>query len=195
MHLFVPPALAVAMAIYPGIPLNPRYFLVSLVPYWIFLALGVSACLKRSLYVIPAAAALVIGVSLWNYFYQPSYAKQDVRSAVALVSRQAKPGDVIIISSVELGGPFHYYFKRRDIPFYGYPAKAGFVDDRQLPKDARRLTSGRRRAWLILGRTWSSDPKGLIPRWFSSRFPLKIRRTYPGVLVRCYNIPGSSPVQ
>lgn len=188
-QLGVPLMLILAASLLPGVGLTPRYLTVVVVPYWIILSLGLIRSASGAKAVLPVMAVILIGFSLRNHYFRPEYAKQDMRSAVSTVNRQAVPGDVIIISSVELGGPFLYYFQRRDIPYFGYPPRTGMVNPANLDRDLNRLTAGRKQAWLILGRTWSSDPNGLILSHFRGRY--KVARTgyYEGVSVECFLLP------
>jgi len=189
-YFSVPLALAVGASLVTGVPLNPRYLMVAALPYWIAVAVGVQACTRsRYLRVMPAAGAALVLLSLYNHYFQPAYAKQDVRSAAALVSKKAEPDDVIIISSIELGGPFTYYFKRRDVPYVGYPPGEGLVDSGALAGDMENILLRKKRAWLILGRTWSSDPGGLMSAYFGTRYRLIRRERFPGVTVSCFSLP------
>jgi uncharacterized membrane protein len=189
MCYFAVPLFLAALATFAaGAPLNPRYVTTAIIPFWILTALGVTECAALPRRVIILGATVVVGLSLYNHYYQPAYAKQDMRSAAYFVQERARTADVILISSVELGGPFIYYFDRRDVPYFGYPQRAGCVDPERLADDVNAIVQGRRRAWLILGRTWSSDPRGLIPAYFSRRYSAAERRTYPGVDVRCFDL-------
>lgn len=186
-HILVPLALAAAAAVICGVPLNPRYFAIAVVPYCMAAALGMQVCAAgRVLRLVPMAAVILMAFSLYNHYFTPAYAKQDVRSAVALINERAKPGDVIIISSVELGGPFIYYYERRDVPYVGYPPGDRLVDEGELRRDLGGILRRRKRAWLVLGRTWSSDPRGLMPATFRARYRLIEHRQYPGVTVSCF---------
>jgi hypothetical protein len=190
-NMTIPLLLAAMASLVPGFSTNPRYLMVSIIPYWIVLALGVQSSVQtRAGYIIPIAAVALTGVSLWNYYFLPVYAKQDMRSAAEVVNHNAAPGDVIIISSVELGGPFIYYFNRHGVPYYGYPPRGGFVDATHLPHDMRKLTSHRKRVWLLLGRTWSSDPRGLILSNLRSRGKVTFSKQFQGVSVSCFQLPS-----
>ena len=184
----VPLILILAASLIPGVGLTPRYLTVAIVPYYIIVALGVKSAYGAKA-LIPATAVILIGLSFHNHYFQPEYAKQDVRSAVAMVNREAVPGDVVIISSVELGGPFIYYYKRRDVPYFGYPPGRGLVNPQSLDRDLDRLVAGRKRVWLVLGRTWSSDPRGLILRHFECQSKLIRARSFPGISVKCFQLP------
>jgi mannosyltransferase len=189
---FVPVALVGIASLLPGVPLNPRYVIVAIVPYWIIIALGVESCTRRPVgWVMPACAMALLGVSLFNHYSLPVYAKQDVRSAVALVDEHARPGDVAIVSSIEIGGPFIYYLKRQDLPYVGYPSHPGLIDRQTLPSDMRRILAGHKRVWLVLGRTWSSDPQGILPRTFAARYPVVRGSAYQGVTVKCFDLSCS----
>jgi uncharacterized membrane protein len=190
-HLFIPLALVGIASLLPNVPLNARYLMVAVVPYVIALALGVRVCLRAGvLRLLPAAAVLLAALSLYNHYFDPAYAKQDMRSAVRLVNMEAKPGDVVIISSIELGGPFIYYFNREDVPYVGYPPRVGLVKPERVAGDLAEILRNKKHAWLILGRTWSSDPHGLILKTLETRYALVKRRAYPGVTVSCFRLPS-----
>lgn len=183
----VPVTLVGAASLLPGIPLNPRYIIASIIPYWIMLALGVQSCLSTRMgFAVPAMAVMLMGVSLHNHYFEPIYQKQDMRSAVSLINKQARPGDVVIASSIEIGGPFIYYFKRHDVPYFGYPPQPGLINRRTLPHDMRGILGGHKRAWLILGRTWSSDPQGVLPGRFQEHYASSCDRQFEGVSVKCF---------
>ena len=190
----VPLILILAASLLPGVGLTPRYLTVAIVPYWIIISLGIMRS-SRAMVILPAAALILIGLSLHNHYFNPDYAKQDMRSAVAMVNREAAPGDVIIISSIELGGPFIYYFQRQDIPYYGYPPDRGLVNPADLDRDIERLIAGKKRAWLILGRTWSSDPKGLILAQFQTQYEVIETQSFQGVQVKCFRLPRTISTQ
>ncbi|MHB0998960.1 MAG: glycosyltransferase family 39 protein [Armatimonadota bacterium] len=191
--LIIPAALAIALSIYPGIPLNARYILISAVPFWIILALGIQRCLDgRYLKLLPAAMAVIVGLSLYNHYFDSRYTKQDIRSAAEIINKQGRPGDAVLVSSVELGGPFIYYFKRLDIPYHGYPSGKGFVDPANLPKDMNRLLNKKKRVCLVLGRTWSSDPEGILLSSFTSKYDSVIKSSFSGVIVRCFDLKHKS---
>ena len=192
----VPLILVALTSLVPGMSLNPRYITVAIIPYWIILALGIQACSRvRGGLLIPLAACGLVAASLYNDYLQPAYAKQDVRSAVDLINQQARPGDVIVISSIEIGGPFIYYFKRGDVPYFGYPPRHGQVDPRRLPGDMARVLDRRTQVWLVLGRTWSSDPHGLILDFLRARHKIVEMRSYNGVSVTCFLLSRSSEVK
>jgi len=180
----IPLMLVLAASLLPGVGLTPRYLTVAIVPYWIILAVGI----QRGKIVLQTLAILLVVLSLQNHYFRPEYAKQDVRSAVSVINEEAVPGDVIIISSIELGGPFNYYFERPEIEFFGYPCTPGTVDPSRLDRDLKRLTDGKKRAWLILGRTWSSDPNDEIRRYFDSRYRSLECKRANGVSTTCYSL-------
>lgn len=186
--LGVPALLAVAGSMLPGFPLNPRYILPAVIPYWILLALGLQSCLHRQIRSIAAMVVLITGISLCGHYVSPRYMKQDMRSAVGVVNRQAHEGDVVIISSIELGGPFLYYWKRHNVPYFGYPPTPGVVDRARLDRDLEDVAARKNRVWLILGRMWSSDPDGLIVRHFDRLSSPALRHRYPGITLLRYDI-------
>ena len=184
----IPLGLIFAASLLPGVGMTPRYLTLAIAPYCVILALGLVRSISPAKAILPVVAIALTGLSLHNYYFQPQYAKQDVRSAVAMVNKEAVPGDVIIISSVELGGPLIYYFERRDIPFSGYPSGRGLVNSAALDRDLKHLVVGKKRAWLVLGRTWSSDPHGLILAHFQKRNKVVRTSSFPGVSVKCFQL-------
>lgn len=180
----IPICLVAVGSLMPGVGLTPRYLIPAVVPYWIVMGIGLEAAGRSRLApILPAAVTLVIAVSLYNHFFQPACAKQDVRSAVNLINHKAQPDDAVIISSVELGGPFIYYFKRKDVQYFGYPPSLGMVNPKALAADMDEILANKEFVWLILGRTWSSDPDGLILQHFSDRHEAIEARHYAGVSV------------
>ena len=193
--MVIPVALSLALAVFKGIPIYPRYLFASAIPYWVAISLGIQRCFRaRALRGIPIFAAMVMAFSLYNYYWQPDYAKQDLRSATMLVNKAARPGDVVVISSIEIGGPFIYYFKRHDVPYIGYPSKPGMIDPNALPHDMESVLRHKKRAWLVLGKTWSSDPKGLIPDFFDHRYHPLMHRHYAGITILNYDLT-SKPIR
>ena len=189
IQFIVPIFLTCAALVFPLIPLNPRYLMTAMPPFLILTALGAAFCLRRAcLRWIPVVGVLIIGFSLYNNYFQPERGKQDMRSAVRYVDERARPGDIIIISSVELGGPFIYYNRHEGIPFVGYPHSIGLVQPAKLTGDMNAILHGRDRAWLILGKTWSSDPHGLIRAYFRQRCAPVCGRNFTGVSVSCFQI-------
>jgi len=190
-HLVFPIAIAGTASLLPGIALNARYLILASLPYWILLASGIrlSSRLRYFLF-LPVLAVGVVAFSLANHYCAAAYAKQDMRSAVGLVNRLVKPDDIIIISSVELGGPFIYYY-RGTAPYIGYPPGVGYTDPKQLPLDMDKAVGNHQRVWLVLGRTWSSDPHGLISEYFRARYRRIINRQFSGVTVSCFQVLAS----
>src|SRR6185369_8878943 len=129
-------AVALVSAMASGNPLNPRYAIVAFPA----LVLVVGAGVARLGALVPSgrgalvaggalfAVAVVSGRSLYNLAYDPRYAKEDCRDLGALLARDARADDVVIVSARYMDSPVRFYY---DGPaeIVGYDAPGGAVDD------------------------------------------------------------------
>jgi hypothetical protein len=155
-------------------PYNVRYTLLALPPALMLLASGIRWLPAQSLRI--GAALLVVtcsAASLWNYYTDPRYYREDNRGAAAFIQAESEPRELVIASASYTIVPLDHYLGRTPLELVGYPtaATAGtpdrgpslgamFVHPEQVAEDFRRLIGSRRTFWLFLSRTFHSDPKG-----------------------------------
>ncbi len=161
---------------------NVRYVAPSVMAFIIILSAGVTGLRRR--YIQGAIAAALVGCSLYavgQYYFNPRYAKADVRSAAAYVAKEAHEGDVITGYRTSA---FRFYFTR-DLEVIDLGGR--HIAPNRLSELKHRL-GGSGRAWFILKRKWESDPNGVAAAWFKERGTAVIEKTFPGVSVTCYSM-------
>ena len=96
----------------------------------------------------------LMGASLFNYFWDRNYAKEDARAACRWVETHGGPRDCVLVLGVRPA--FQYY--------EGTALRSEWLDFRnrnQLANNEAVLERWARecpRLWLVLGRSWEEDP-------------------------------------
>ncbi len=159
---------------------NVRY-LLCVFPFYIgLLALGLpKRRIPRSLAI--AAVSAVMLASDWNYHADPAYAREDVRSAAAIVGREERPGDLVFVPTVH--DVFrHYYGGSNEIRVI-YPADLG---RERLGRRVAAAFAEHSRIWYVRSRGWAVDPDGLLPGALSAGGKLTGTWEAPGVAIMLY---------
>jgi hypothetical protein len=156
LYIVLPLALLLAISWQNAKPFNVRYMLVALPAYVCLVAAGLEALpffWKR------AAAVLVfvtLAVSLQNYYFNPRYAKEDVRGAARYVEARIAEGECVLAPIVTEVFQ-HYFGKPNPVRFVAAPAG--------IPRDVLEERLGRHldgcgAVWFVRSRQWDSDPEG-----------------------------------
>jgi mannosyltransferase len=146
--------------------------------YTVFLAQGLTQAPHRSpMPALYGLLAVLMVVSLGNYYFDPQYAKPPYRDAAALIAREAGPGDVEVHTSdgsylpfLQYPQPVPNYLLRGDPdarkPDPVYTVLGGQTIDREeaLAQD--------RRIWLVVALEHSIDYQLSMLDWFQGRRPL-----------------------
>ncbi len=114
-YLFVP-LLALYGATYVlPVYIGPRHVIFILPPFYLLVAWGFALIWKRKRIVGLAALTVVVSLMLWwlvVQFTDPSYLKDDIRSATCTIAAQAKPDDVVVLNDAISSFLFDYYYTR-----------------------------------------------------------------------------------
>jgi uncharacterized membrane protein len=156
---------------------NVRYLTVLLPVYLALIACGLP---RRRLYRIVAiwAACAVMAVAGWNYFNDPAYARDDIRSAVSVIESGETDGDMIL--AINSGSVVDHYYGGSNSVKEIIPALMG---DAEADARVRRYVQQGKRVWYLRCRHWDSDPNDAVLRALES---MNVRRgewEYPGVLL------------
>ncbi len=192
-------------------PYNVRYALLALPPTLILLAIGTRFFNARPARLGAIALLLACSaVSLWNYYTDPRYYRDDNRGAATFIRTRAKPGDLVIASAAYTTIPLGHYLATTPIKLVGYPTSAArgvpergaslgaiFVRPERVADDLRRLLGERRSFWLFLSRTFHSDPDGHLQRYADLHYSRVDEYVGPGVRAIRYLRPDTAalPVQ
>jgi 4-amino-4-deoxy-L-arabinose transferase-like glycosyltransferase len=163
---------------------NPRYIAVALPLILVLIAAG--ATRLRGL---PGTvmAGLLIVLSCWsagNYYWCPTYWREDVRSAVQYIKERETAGDVVLVPVVT--DVFDHYYEGEQERFLLYPGQAG--SDAEVAERVTSGVAGHQRLWFVSSRSWHVDPEGRIPASLDSRYDLLDSAHFPGVEVSLYRL-------
>ncbi len=189
--VLVPLALAVLLAARGVKTFHPRY-LIAFFPLFVALAAAGWARGGRLVRGAGIAALALIAWSLANLWFSPAHAKEDSRAAAALVRREERPGDAVVV--IYAFRPFQHYYTAAG----GDPDRLHHVHKRFLRTDedlrAHVADAARDagRVWLVLSRWWDVAPEAHLRAAFESRLDEKARWEFPGVKVTLYDAGGGA---
>jgi hypothetical protein len=138
---------------------NPRYLSVSVPAFLLVLAAGWADRGPRGRWILGAAVAAIWGLSLHHHYFDPAYAREDYRSALASVRERIGAGEqVLAVGAME---PVDYY--GRDLPvrhlWLGFAA-----DSARLEHRLGEVLSRANGTWVVLSRSEDLDPAGRFTR-------------------------------
>ncbi len=183
--LFVPLFLVAIMSAREVKTFHPRYLLASSFPAFVAV-LGAGWSQPGAFARGTAAAAAVLAlVALGHHAFDSRYAKEDLRGAARIVSREEQPGDsVVVIYSYR---PFEHYFERE-----GGQARLMRLHKRflrtsdDLEAHAADAANGGGRVWVVLARWWDVAPEPKIRQAFEKTLREEKRWETPGVKITLY---------
>lgn len=149
-----PPLIVLALSLVRGfnITYHPRYAAVSgifLAIAWLWLTMKFRARVLR--WGIMTAMLALMCVSVFNFFFNSRYAKEDVRSAVGVLKAERGPGEPVYVASGNLGLALGYYYGNDFVPLHPW------TDQEAIQLIAERV-------WLMKGREWEASPARLEAR-------------------------------
>lgn len=162
---------------------HPRYFLVATPPYYLLLAaaLGGLWALWRGLGALGwvglvSASALV----LHAYYFDASFSKDDARSTIAFVEKEAEEDDLVLWV---IPYPFQYYYRGKA------PTQFLRVDPVNTAEELSKLSAGRKRIFWLTWRQSDLDPWQLVPFLLGKHGNKLGERDFIGYKVLWYSVP------
>lgn len=162
---------------------NVRYTLPALTGWTIAVAAGVEhlwgrfeATRPRARWAFPAVLAVLIGYSLFNYYFNPTYDKEDSRSAFSAV-REARRPDATVAVIGQIADTAEYY--AGDLSLITFLQCEQTDDDgawtywsrepssQPVELNPRELGAGSE-LWLVVGRDWDSEAEPCLAALSSS---------------------------
>ena len=170
------PLLVLALTLCTNVVYQVRYTLAALPAFWLVVACGVESVprgLRRAL----AGAALVACCywSLGNYYWNPAYGKEDVKSALAATTRLDGDGSPILAVG-QVSDAVRYYADGRLVVRLD---SCDVTPEGRDPLQAPRLRD-HGGLWLIAGRDWDGQATRCLQRLASSHIALQ-RQHFGGV--------------
>jgi len=170
----------------------PRYLLFTAPAYYLLLGQGIDSLLdagrnlQRTLGVLALLTVLgTSSLSLYNYYYDPTYWRDDLRGTVDFINSNSRNGDAIVLNAYYQKPSFEYYY-RKESPVIGLPASTSPDWDRELAV-LKDIASKHDRVWLVLWQTYFTDPQGQIQKYLDDNaIRFKITQFRGGSLVVGY---------
>jgi len=153
---------------------NARYVLVGLPAYLGLVAVGIEV-LGRARAWVPAALALgTCALSLVNHYFNPAYAKEDVRGAVRAVEGRLAPNECLFAPTV---WQIVAHYQHSDAPLHYVYRDAPGVMEGQLSDLSASCAS----LWYIRARPWVDDFDGRVMAEVQSRYRAAETLEFAGV--------------
>jgi mannosyltransferase len=159
-----------------------RYVAIAFPAYILLLAAGIVGMKKRGAQMLLFGAVLIVhGAALANYYFEPRYAREDIRAAARYLESAARPRDVFLIVGTESSLP-HYYKGNLPLVDFRTLQPAG----QPLSEKLRKLSADHDRIWLVQIRPWQVDRSGRVKAELDSTYVIFDRKHFPGVDVYAY---------
>jgi 4-amino-4-deoxy-L-arabinose transferase-like glycosyltransferase len=156
LYIALPLLLLLAICWQNAKAFNVRYMLVAFPVYVCLVAAGVQALPGVWRKAVAALVFVTLSVSLQNFYFNPRYAKEDIRGAARYLEAHIADGDCVLVPTVT--EVFQHYFKKPNlVSMVGAPL--------DTPRDVlenrlSRHLGGCRVVWYVRSREWDQDPQG-----------------------------------
>lgn len=129
------------------------------------------------------------GRSLFGYYYDPKYARDDYRGLVGYIARHRQPSDAVILEAPGQGEIFGYYARRMapDLNIYPLPSQRP-IDPVATDKELRQIANDHRRVWLVLWAAEEADQSGVVPKWLEANGRIEEKRQYGSIQMITYSL-------
>lgn len=180
----VPLLMALLLAMRNVKPFNPRYVIAALPVLLTFVAVGIHRCPPQGAWVLLAGWLGLTGVSAARYWFDPAYAREDVRGAAALITEREGNSDGVLVPAV--GQVFRHYY-RGDNPVSLLSHDDVRRGGRSVDDALDRLFPGQRYLWFVRSRPWFGDPQSALLQSLQARHQQLARFELPGVAVLLFD--------
>ncbi len=161
------PLLAMFAAGYRSPVYNPKFALVALPGFALLLGVGLAKLPALGRIAGLAVVLLAAGYSLYGYYGNPAFARDDYRGIAEFITTSQRPGDAIILNAPGQEQIFPYYY-HGNLPVVDLPADRPLIPDKTAAT-LGQLNSQYQRLWLVLYGTNGSDPNGFVEQWLAGK--------------------------
>jgi len=121
-------------------------------------------------------------ISIRNYYSEERYHKDNYRLAVQIITDMSTEGDVILGTHLR---PIKYYYR-------GHLAIHNLL---WSPTFHKRMIDSRlrpyKRAWIVIGRSWVTDPEGKMLDYLKSTYPTVRETTFTHLYLGLFDMKAS----
>jgi len=185
LYLFVPIASACITVLFlPQLSYNVRYVSMVLPAYGFLMAGGLLVPARRLIrWGLLALVLVLVSISLYHYYADARYHKEDFRLAVEIISRHEQPGDVILATHLR---PIKYYY-HGDLAIHNLLWSPGFYR-RMIDVRLQRY----RRSWVLISRSWVSDPEDKMIEHMRGKYTAVRETTFTGLYLGLFDLQKGS---
>jgi mannosyltransferase len=172
-----------------------RFVSISLPPLVLLLGWGISRVPLRRVGPALVAGAYVLAslVALRGWYFDPAFLKSRYGEMMALISRQAQPGDALLLDGSEQAILYHIYQPANLDGQFISPDSV--VTAAAADRDFPALVAGQARAWLVLfGAPAVYDPDHRAEAWLADHGYKAFYASYPGSNVTLYVLGSTAPL-
>jgi uncharacterized membrane protein len=170
---------------------EPRYLILVTPALFLLLALGLNnvshfpfPVSRFTLYVFSTILLCIFLFSLYSYYTNETYFKDDSAGVAAWLAAETTGDDIVY---VDVPHPFHYYTAKGHI---AAATRYLFVDIHSAAATLTREAAGRDRLFWITWRGSDTDPRGVIP-FLAQKYGEKLgQRDFRGYHVEWFSLPG-----
>lgn len=177
---------AFALGLATNVTFNVRYAIGGLPALLVALADGVTVLGRGPRRIVGSALVVLLTISVFNWFTNPYYAKEDYRRATATVVRGYSPGDQVLLLAHD--DTFRHYSQGR-LPYTRLYGDRGLDRIAWDALRAQGLKPGT--VWIVRVRPWEADPDGSVLRALEAQG--EVVATYEFVGAEVVKIEVSSP--
>jgi hypothetical protein len=153
---------------------NVRYVLVGLPMYVALVAVGISSLERRRGWWAGGLVLATCAASLWHYYFDTRYAKEDVRGAVRAIESRLAPGECLFAPTVwQIVGRY----APPDVPVHYVYGRPQSVMQDQLARLFVQCDS----LWYLRARPWVDDPEGRVLAEIDAHYVRGEALEFPGV--------------
>lgn len=169
--------------LYPGLFLRERYPASPRLANWL--------SPRTVVFVLAVGMAATLIVALQNYYGDPTYARDDYRTAVRYINRVAGPDDVVLVNAPGQLDVVKYYLHT---PAAVMALPVGRPLNLVLTlQQFNEQTAGRRRLYALLYATEQSDPENVVGNRLEEEAYLASTQWYGNVRLAQYALPAAMP--
>ena len=142
-----------------------------------------------------AALLTVSGLSLFHYYTNPDFARDNYRGIAQFIQAVAGPEDAIILNAEGQQDVFSYYYDRGDLtteaPVHPLPKRRP-LDEVETLNELQDIVDNANNIYVVYWAARQADPDGLIEGWLDSHLFKATDQWYGNVRLVSYASPQDS---
>jgi len=166
LYLIVPILLGYLTAFPAERPHWSKYFIMASPAYYLLIAAGLAALWKKGVSGFIAGLIFVAcasGSSLFNYYFDPQYARPDFRPQIAYIETFSQANDALMVNPRDLFTTFWHYYQG-DLTYYPPPEE---TDTANIESTLRQISDRHSGLWVVKNVPNDFDPDETIEWWLT----------------------------